>query len=811
MTNSFYAKTGNPATNSILDSQILRDEFSAIEAGLDKFPTLSSSSDNVLEVNPAGTAVVATRTFANLTTNQTIGGIKSFSDAPIIPTQSAGDSSTKAASTAYADNSFPANTHAATSKATPVDADELALLDSATTFSIKKFTWANLKALLQTTLPFLQAGTGAVLRSVQDELRTGINVKQFGAVGDGTTNDSAAIQAAITYAESLISSTSSLDNFSPTILFPSGKYLLSTAITVTKHGIGITGTPGRGALIVGDNILFDCGDYTNTYRAARITFSWLNFRATNTANATAAIKLYRTTNVRIKNCIFSNFSIDVDCFRASSPTLSECFFYKTERTVNAIAFVRMQGIDESVETGEIYTPGGGFHVTDCEFAGARKDGSGTELNYTEAAFLIKSCDGMYIENSHLMGYRYGLDIFPDGTASNQTISDLMFSNVYFDEPSTIAANPRLVNIRGTVNVSIAKADTTLVNSIYQGIRFTGCYLRCAYSADAGVYSNVTDGGGWVSAGHKLKDIQINGGSIRQAVITGVTVAGSSSSAVESYNMIVDGVGFELNNFGGTATASAISAEVESILINGCGIGADYTATDKIFSINLSALPSNEPSSLITNNNLSKSNSLDLEPISISNIAGAISLISNNIFPGLGKELSQVYKGTTTSAAPSIIWSTTAISTGQVGMVNTRCIGSNSTASEFANYEHRTSFNRPNAGSAALVGLATVRASDNITGSNMPVVLGLLTGVAWASTTAYAAGDLITNAGNVYLVMIAGTSSSSAPTFTSGTATNGTCTLGYIAVTAPNTLALIVSGTAATTINWCADIEFMAVP
>jgi hypothetical protein len=43
-------------------------------------------------------------------------------------------------------------THAATSKATPVDADELPLVDSAAAFVLKKLTWANLKATLATWL-----------------------------------------------------------------------------------------------------------------------------------------------------------------------------------------------------------------------------------------------------------------------------------------------------------------------------------------------------------------------------------------------------------------------------------------------------------------------------------------------------------------------------------------------------------------------------------------------------------------------------------------------------------------------------------
>lgn len=41
-------------------------------------------------------------------------------------------------------------THAAASKATPVDADEVPLIDSAASFALKKLTWANLKATAKT-------------------------------------------------------------------------------------------------------------------------------------------------------------------------------------------------------------------------------------------------------------------------------------------------------------------------------------------------------------------------------------------------------------------------------------------------------------------------------------------------------------------------------------------------------------------------------------------------------------------------------------------------------------------------------------
>lgn len=69
--------------------------------------------------------------------------------------------------------------HAATGKTTLVDTDEFGVVDTAASNVLKKFTWANLKA------------------AVLEYLTGGVNVKYFGAVLDGVTDDRVAIQTAI--------------------------------------------------------------------------------------------------------------------------------------------------------------------------------------------------------------------------------------------------------------------------------------------------------------------------------------------------------------------------------------------------------------------------------------------------------------------------------------------------------------------------------------------------------------------------------------------------------------------------------------
>lgn len=81
-----------------------------------------------------------------------------------------------------------------------------------------------------TGIPYTAPGSGAIVTTVSSDLNNQlINVQRYGAKGDGATDDTAAIQNAINYVQSIRTLTSS----GGILYFPPGFYIISSGLSIT--------------------------------------------------------------------------------------------------------------------------------------------------------------------------------------------------------------------------------------------------------------------------------------------------------------------------------------------------------------------------------------------------------------------------------------------------------------------------------------------------------------------------------------------------------------------------------------------------
>ena len=159
---------------------------------------------------------------------------------------------------------------------------------------------------------FLQAGTGATQRTALAKLRDTVSVKDFGAVGDGTTDDTAAIQAA-------------LNASSSSVYVPVGSYKLTSKISIpTNSRLYGDGNSSEFFMasqldimveIVGDNV--NIGD--------------MSFRGTNTSIPAAGVNertvvATNRANIVVSNCRFWQTVIGLQFATCSNIKVCQSYF-----------------------------------------------------------------------------------------------------------------------------------------------------------------------------------------------------------------------------------------------------------------------------------------------------------------------------------------------------------------------------------------------------------------------------------------------------------------------------------------------------
>ena len=267
------------------------------------------------------------------------------------------------------------------------------------------------------------AGTGAVATTVQAKLRQTVSVMDFGAKGDGTTDDTAAIQAAINAA------TASAAAVTGTLIveFPAGVYKVTSTLTITTYFIRLQGIGQPIIKIFHNNDVISCTGIPNTSVNPRnkMIFDSLVFN-TNTGNSPLSVIRFGTNSgstptyinsvndAEISNCVFDQITATyvIDNNRGYGLVIRDCQFtslvvtaaLKMRQSTSEIPYwtyaVSIYGTDFTSITGTaIQADGGDLTVFGSIIEGCSVGGVRLGMNNAFTGAQPVSFYGVYFETN----------------------------------------------------------------------------------------------------------------------------------------------------------------------------------------------------------------------------------------------------------------------------------------------------------------------------------------------------------------------------------------------------------------------------
>jgi hypothetical protein len=155
-----------------------------------------------------------------------------------------------------------------------------------------------------------------------------VNVKDFGAVGDGVTDDTAGIQAAIDYAKTQINADNRYPLVTATVFFPAGQYKIASGSSLTiSRGVSLSGNSSSVVKIIHGGgsvpcITTDTGVTSNT----NIQIKEIEIYGAG-AGTTYGIYLNDAIyNVKIEGVIVTNCNVNFKALDSWTVYIEHCHF-----------------------------------------------------------------------------------------------------------------------------------------------------------------------------------------------------------------------------------------------------------------------------------------------------------------------------------------------------------------------------------------------------------------------------------------------------------------------------------------------------
>tara|TARA_R110000868_G_scaffold8081_2_gene41808 strand:- start:31895 stop:33511 length:1617 start_codon:yes stop_codon:yes gene_type:complete len=269
------------------------------------------------------------------------------------------------------------------------------------------------------TATFTASGTGAVARTLDAKISETVSVKDFGAVGDGVTDDTAAITAANTAASAV----------GAVLLFPAGKYLFTGSIalqrvtwrgpSISRRNVSSYLNDVGGAIILLTNTSSSPFLMTETGGVALegLGFFWPNQDGTTTTPVTypaliAGQSGQSIVDLTLRDCFIIN-AYDVistgGANKIGAVRIIDCKIYAVRSLIRLLVgapeVIRIQGCDISV----------GQYQNVAVFANSAKlrnwtGANGAVIYVDVAASAYVTVDGLQIVDNLIFGYRHFIDV-----------------------------------------------------------------------------------------------------------------------------------------------------------------------------------------------------------------------------------------------------------------------------------------------------------------------------------------------------------------------------------------------------------------
>jgi hypothetical protein len=231
-------------------------------------------------------------------------------------------------------------------------------------------------------LGFLPAGTGATTRTIQAKLRDTVSVKDFGAVGDGVADDTAAIQAAIAAASQISFAAGGNYRITASILIDKTIFIDGNGATITADSSVLEAVKIGSVTLVDRGCLRDIKIAKAAYSGATENAGIALYNCVSTEFENVECRLFKYpwylkpgTSQRVAYCTFVNINGIGGLYNLYINPSSDGF-------ANENTFVGGRMFDTTDTTTHIYITAGGSAKPDHnKFLGVSVEGTGQQAIY----------------------------------------------------------------------------------------------------------------------------------------------------------------------------------------------------------------------------------------------------------------------------------------------------------------------------------------------------------------------------------------------------------------------------------------------